>query len=63
MDPKEFDYFFLKSLTLTERLTKENNKIIYILTMYGNLISTLKPGKSNSNGNASEFLDGCNLLF
>ena len=50
MDPKEFNYFFLKSLTLTERLTKENNKIIYILTMYGNLISTLKPGKSNSNG-------------
>ena len=39
MDPKEFNYFFLKSLT--ERLTKENNKIMYVLTMYGNLISTL----------------------
>ena len=39
MDPKEFNYFFLKSLT--ERLTKENNKIMYVLTMYGNLIPTL----------------------
>ena len=50
MHPKEFIDLFLKSLT--ERLTKENNKEVILL---GDFNTDLI--KSNSNANASEFLD------
>ena len=50
MHPKEFNDLFLKSLT--ERLTKENNKEVILIGDFNiDLI------KSNSNANASEFLD------
>ena len=50
MHPKEFIDVFLKSLT--ERLTKENNKEVILLGDFNiDLI------KSNSNANASDFLD------
>ena len=50
MHLKEFNNLFLKSLT--ERLTKENNKEVILL---GDFNTDLI--KSNSNANASEFLD------
>ena len=50
MHPKEFNDLFLKSLT--KRLTKENKKEVILLGDFNiDLI------KSNSNANASEFLD------
>ena len=50
MHPKEFNDLLLKSLT--ERLTKENNKEVILLGDFNiDLIN------SNSNDNASEFLD------
>ena len=50
MHPKEFNDLFLKSLT--ERLTKENNKEVVLLGDFNiDLI------KLNSNANASEFID------
>ena len=50
MHLKEFNDLFLKSLT--ERLTKENNKEVILMGDFNiDLI------KSNSNANASEFLD------
>ena len=50
MHPKEFNDLLLKSLT--ERLTKENNKEVILLGDFNiDLI------KSNSNANTSELLD------
>ena len=50
MHPKEFNDLFLKSLT--GKLTKENNKEVILLGDFN--IGLIK---SNSNANASKFLD------
>ena len=50
MHPKEFNDLFLKSLT--QRLTKENNKEVTLLGDFN-----IDLFKSNSNANLSEFID------